>query len=286
MGPRARGYLSVALEDTKLWFAGLLGLVQGLTEFLPISSTAHLRITPALIGEPDPGPAFTAVIQLGTLVAVCVYFARDLFVTMPRALRTGGPEGRLPWLIALGTVPIVIAGIAFEEQVEGNLRSLYVIAVALIVVGLVMAWIDRGFAGVRTVRELAWADAAWIGFAQALALVPGVSRSGATICAALLVGMSRAEAARYSFLLGIPAIAGAGIFEARDAFRALGAGAVAPLVVGTLVAAISGYASIAWLLRFLTTRSLAPFTVYRVLLAGLLLGLLTAGIVEPLAGTS
>lgn len=268
-----------------VWFAAVLGLVQGLTEFLPISSTAHLRVLPALLGQPDPGPAFTAVLQLGTLLAVCVYFARDLFVTIPRAaLRApASAEGRLPWLIAVGTVPIVVAGVTLEHQIEGGLRSLYVVAASLLAVGVLMAWIDARAQGGRTSLDLTWIDAIWIGLAQACALVPGVSRSGATICMALVVGMSRSEAARYSFLLGIPAIAGAGIFEARDALAA-GDDAIAPLLVGTVVAAVSGYASIAWLMRFLATRRLAPFAVYRGALAAVLLALLLAGLLEPDAG--
>lgn len=273
------------LQEIELWFAAFLGLVQGLTEFLPISSTGHLRIAPTLLGQPDPGPAFTAVIQLGTLLAVFVYFARDLFITMPRALLSPrSPESRLPWLIALGTIPIVIGGVTFEHQIEGDLRSLYVVAGALIAVGVLMAWVDRGGDGTRRIVDLGWNDAAWIGIAQACALVPGVSRSGATICAALLLGMTRADAARYSFLLGIPAIAGAAIFEAGDAFRTLGSDAIPALAIGAAVAAISGYASIAWLLRFLATRSLRPFSVYRVLLGMALLALVAAGILDAHAG--
>ncbi len=270
-----------------LWFAFVLGLVEGLTEFIPISSTAHLRITPTLLGQPDPGPAFTAVIQLGPLLAVCVYFAKDLFVTIPRAMVKAprSPEGLLPWKLALGTLPIVIFGIGFKDQIEGPLRSLYVVAVALIGVGLVMAWIDARPAGSRTTFDVGWTDALLIGLAQACALVPGVSRSGATICMALLLGLGRPESARFSFLLGIPAIAGAGVFEMRDAIRPLGDDALAPLLLGTLVAAISGYLSIAWLLRFLGTRRLVPFAVYRVLLGAALITLVATGVLAASAGT-
>ncbi len=269
-----------------LWFATVLGLVEGLTEFIPISSTAHLRITPTLLDQPDPGPAFTAVIQLGPLVAVCAYFAKDLFVTIPRALVKAprSPEGMLPWKLALGTVPIVIAGVALKDQVEGPLRSLYVVAGALIGVGLLMAWIDARASGERGVYDLAWLDALLIGVAQACALVPGVSRSGATICMALVLGMRRSEAARFSFLLGIPAIAGAGVFEMKDAVDQLGGDALAPLVVGTTVAAITGYLSIAWLLRFLGTRRLVPFAAYRVVLGAMLITLVAAGVVAAEAG--
>lgn len=269
-----------------LWFAALLGLVQGLTEFLPISSTGHLRIAPTLLGQPDPGPAFTAVLQLGTLLAVFVYFAKDLFVTLPRAMIRDprSPEGMLPWKLALGTIPIVVAGITLKDLVEGDFRSLYVVAGALIGVGVVMAWIDARPTGSRTTLDLGWIHALLIGCAQACALVPGVSRSGATICMALLLGATRAESARFSFLLGVPAIAGAGVFEMKDALDAVGDEGVAPLLVGTLVAAISGYLSIAWLLRFLGTRRLLPFAAYRVVLGLLLLSLVASGAVSAFAG--
>jgi undecaprenyl-diphosphatase len=269
-----------------LWFAALLGLVQGLTEFLPISSTAHLRITPTLLGQTDPGPAFTAVLQLGTLLAVFVYFARDLFVTLPRAMVRAprSPEGILPWKLAAGTVPIVIAGLALQDRIEGDFRSLYVVAGALIGVGLLMAWIDRSAPGERGTYDLGFVDALLIGAAQAAALVPGVSRSGATICMALLLGMRRAEAARFSFLLGIPAIAGAGVFEMRAAIAQLGDDAILPLLVGTATAALSGYLSIAWLIRFLGTRRLVPFSVYRVALGLLLLALVISGTIAADAG--
>ena len=257
-----------------LWLAALLGIVQGLTEFIPVSSTAHLRIVPALLGHPDPGAAYTAVIQLGTLIAVLAYFARDL-VSLPIALvkEPSSPEGRLPLLLAVGTVPIVIVGLLLKKHIETDLRSLYVIAAALIAVGLAMAVIDRYAAGRGSLRPLAsitYTDAILVGVAQSLALVPGVSRSGATICMTLLLGFSRSDSARFSFLLSIPAIAGAGIFEARSAFRGLGGDAVPALLVGTATAAVSGYMSIAWLIKWLGSHDLVGFAIYRVL-AGLAL---------------
>ena len=256
-----------------LWFAALLGLIQGLTEFIPVSSTAHLRIASAVAQQQDAGAAYTAVIQLGTLAAVLAYFAKDL-IALPAAMvrAPSSPDGRLPWLIAVGTVPIVIAGLVLKKHVEGDLRSLYVIAVALIVVGIAMAVIDRHASGRegRGIATLTYTDALLVGLAQTLALVPGVSRSGATICMALLLGFTRSDAARYSFLLSIPAVAGAGIFEARKAFTELGSDAIPALVVGTGVAAVVGYASIAWFLRWLGTHQLFGFAVYRVV-AGLAL---------------
>lgn len=264
-----------------LWFAALLGLVQGLTEFIPVSSTAHLRILPALLGQQDPGAAYTAVIQLGTLVAVLAYFAKDLAALPAAMLRADGSfEARLPWLLAVGTVPIVIAGLLLKEQIEGDLRSLYVIATALIVVGVAMAIIDHIAGGRTSTRPLAsitLTDALLVGLAQTLALVPGVSRSGATICMILLLGFSRSDSARFSFLLSIPAIAGAGIFEAREAFRQLGSSAIPALAVGTGAAAVTGYMSIAWLIRFLGSNNLIGFAVYRVACGVALLAALAAG---------
>lgn len=264
-----------------LWFAALLGLVQGLTEFIPVSSTAHLRIVPSLVGQPDAGAAYTAVIQLGTLLAVIAYFARDLVDLSIAVVRDPtSTEARLPWLLAVGTVPIVIAGLALKKHIEGDLRSLYVIAATLIVIGIAMVVIDRIAAGRGTTRPLAQitlVDALLVGCAQTLALVPGVSRSGATICMTLLLGFSRSDSARFSFLLSIPAIAGAGIFELRDAIRVLGRDALPALVVGSSVAAVTGYASIAWLIKWLGSHDLIGFAVYRILVGVALLAALLGG---------
>lgn len=261
-----------------LWFAALLGLVQGLTEFLPISSTAHLAIVPALLGQPDAGAAYTAVIQLGTLAAVLVYFARDLG-GMTRALVVDrqADEARLALQLVAGTVPIGLAGVLLKEHITGSLRSLWVMAAALAVVGAIMWLVDRRGRQTRDIAGLTLTDALLIGAAQACALIPGVSRSGATLTMALLLGMRRGDAARFSFLLSIPAIAAAGLFEMKDAVRELGSDAVPALLVGAGVAAVVGYASIAWLLRFLATRSVAVFSIYRIGLAALLVGLLSAG---------
>ncbi len=269
-----------------LWFAAVLGLVQGLTEFLPISSTGHLRIMPALLGQPDPGAAYSAVIQLGTLLAVLVYFARDLFVEMPVAMIRDpkGPKGRLPYYLVAGTIPIVVLGLSLKDFITGDARSLYVIAGTLAGVGLLMYIIDRKAADQRTIAEITLRDALIVGLAQAGALIPGVSRSGSTIVAALFLGMRRDDAARFSFLLGIPAIAGAGIFELKDAMSQLGSEAWLPIAIGTTAAAVSGYASIAWLIRYLQKRSLAPFAWYRVALGILLFALCIAGVLAPESG--
>jgi len=260
-----------------LWFAALLGLVQGLTEFIPVSSTAHLRVIPALVGQRDPGSAYTAVIQFGTLAAVIVYFAKDLVnVTTAMVRAPGTPEGRLPWLLAVGTLPIVIAGLLLKKRIETDFRSLYVIAVALVAIGVAMWAIDRQADGRRGIDGLTLRDALLVGLAQTLALVPGVSRSGATICMALLLGFARSDAARFSFLLSIPAVAGAGILEAPKAFRELGSDALAPILVGISVAFVVGYLTIAWLIRWLGTHHLVGFAAYRVVLGLALIGGLAA----------
>jgi undecaprenyl-diphosphatase len=263
--------------------AALLGVVQGLTEFLPISSTAHLRIAPELLGQPDPGAAFSAVIQLGTLLAVLIYFARDLFVDIPRAVlfQRDSAAARLPIHLAIGTVPIVLLGLLLKDFIVGDARSLYVVAGALIVVGVVMHVVDRRARGLRAMDEITATDALLIGMAQAMALIPGVSRSGSTIVAALLLGFRRPDAARFSFLLGIPAIAGAGVYEIGDAVATLGPDAWLQLVIGTTTAAVSGYLAIAWLLRYLQRKSLVPFALYRVAVGIALLLLCIIGVLTP-----
>jgi undecaprenyl-diphosphatase len=259
--------------------AALLGLVQGITEFLPISSTAHLRIVPALLGRPDPGAAFTAVLQLGTLVAVIGFFLGDLLGMLRAVLdpaRRRGPEARRLVYLVVGTVPIAVAGLALRHAVEGPLRTLPVIATALIVVGVLMAVVERRAGQRREMDALSLRDAVLVGLAQALALIPGVSRSGITLVAGMALGLRRDAAARFSFLLSVPAVAAAGVFELPKVLHAQGVGRPA-LLVGLLVAAASGYASIAWLLRFLRNRPTTVFVVYRVGLGLFLLVALSRG---------
>jgi undecaprenyl-diphosphatase len=272
-----------------LWFAALMGLVQGLTEYIPVSSTAHLRILPALFGQPDRwGAEYTAVIQLGTLAAVIVYFGRDLIRDTGAMFRDpSSPEGRLPWLLAIGTVPIVIAGLLLKKHVETDLRSLYVVAGAMVAIGVVMWVIDAHATShprTRTVASLTVSDALLVGLAQTLALVPGVSRSGSTICMALLVGLTRSDAARFSFLLSIPAVAGAGILEAPAAWHKLsaemGAQALPAIAIGITVAAVTGYATIAWLMRWLGSHELVGFAIYRVVGGLALLGAIAANLIS------
>lgn len=262
--------------------AVVLGIVQGVTEFLPISSTAHLRIVPALLGWADPGAAFSAVIQLGTLVAVLVFFrddlwgmARSAFAAIPDPARRRELHARLGAYLVIGTVPVVLAGVLAKNAIRGGLRALPVIAATLIVVALALALVERVAKHRRAIEDMLLRDALLIGCAQALALVPGVSRSGITILAALALGFRRDAAARFSFLLSIPAIAGAGLFEMKHLLHA--GGSAVPLVIGLLASAVTGYAAIAWLLRFLRTRTMTPFIVYRIALGLLILALLAAG---------
>ena len=262
------------------------GVVQGLTEFLPISSTAHLRIVPALCGWDDPGAAFTAVVQLGTMAAVLLYFRRDLWqiarawiagLRDPAERRT--LDSRLGWYIVLGTVPIAVLGLAFKDPIEHQFRSLYLIGAALIVFGLLMAYVDERSKRERSLDRLDARDGAFIGVAQALALVPGVSRSGATISAGLWRGLDRPAAARYSFLLSVPAVVLSGLFELRHVGGEGGA-PVGATVLATLLAFVVGYASIAWLLRYLARHTLGVFVAYRVVLGALVIALAAAGAIS------
>lgn len=258
--------------------AALLGLIQGLTEFLPISSTAHLRIFPALLGWHDAGAAFTAVLQLGTLVAVIGYFLPELLRMTkawfaPKPLQN--PEAMKLVHLVVGTLPVGVAGLLFKHAIEGPLRSLWVIATTLIVVGVMMAVVERRVSPSRGIEDAGMREAVLVGLAQMLALVPGVSRSGITLMAAMALGLRREAAARYCFLLGVPAIGAAGIFELPQVLKASDvSGGV--LLLGLAISAVSGYAAIAWLIRFLRTRSVLPFVLYRVALGVLLIvGLLS-----------
>ena len=276
-------------NDVTLLESIILGIVQGLTEFLPISSTAHLRVIPALLGWNDPGAAFSAVIQIGTVLAVLVYFRKDLLDIVRgvlRGVRSGkpmqDPDARLGLYICAGSVPIVFAGLLFQKAIKSELRSLYVIAGALVLVGLVMAIADR-FAGKRPAAEgnraITLADAMIVGTAQMFALIPGVSRSGSTIAAGLLRGLDRAEAARFSFLLSVPAVTGAGLKELHDLLsEGMAVEGIVTLVAGTVVSFVVGYAAIAGLIAFLKKRSVMVFVAYRIGLAVVLLALLGAGI--------
>ncbi|MBO1283187.1 undecaprenyl-diphosphate phosphatase [Streptomyces sampsonii] len=291
------------------WFESfILGLVQGLTEFLPISSSAHLRLTAAFAGWHDPGAAFTAITQIGTEAAVLIYFRKDIATIVGAWCRSvvamvrrdgsmrGDHDAQLGWLVIIGSIPIGVLGVTLKDQIEGPFRDLRLIATTLIVMGLVLGLADRLAAraetgggrhranGGKTLRDLGVRDGLVYGCCQALALVPGVSRSGATISGGLLMGYTREAAARYSFLLAVPAVLASGFYELRDA----GEGHVAwgQTVFATLVAFVVGYAVIAWFMRFITTRSFMPFVYYRVALGILIFILVAAGVLSPHAGES
>jgi undecaprenyl-diphosphatase len=264
----------------------VLGIVQGLTEFLPISSSGHLRIVPAFVGWEDPGAAFTAVIQLGTMAAVLLYFRHDLVriaTAWLASLRDRGRrsdlDARLGWYLVLGTVPIVIFGVAFKHQIENGARDLYLIGTMLVVFGLVLLAAEARSRRDRDISTITRRDAVAVGFAQALALVPGVSRSGATISAGLLLGFDRVAAARFSFLLSVPAVVLSGLYELKDVVNGSAKGSVglAPTAVATVLAFITGYISIAFLLRFLTTHTTGVFVAYRVVLGVAVLALVASG---------
>ncbi len=255
------------------WHAIVLGVVQGLTEFLPISSTAHLKVVPVLLGWGDPGVAFTAVIQLGSIAAVLAYFRQDLLEVVAgvgRAFRHGqwrDPAARLGLAIALGTVPIVLAGLAMKhflpDYEHSSLRSLTSIASVSIVMALLLAAAELSGSRRRQLQQVTPRDGLLVGLAQALALVPGVSRSGSTLTASLFDGWQRSDAARFSFLLGIPAITLAGLVEVKDAIAMPANGGLIPTLVGVVTAGIVSWLAIAWLLRFLQRHSTWVFVAYR-----------------------
>lgn len=268
-----------------VWRAVVLGLVQGLTEFLPVSSTAHLRVVPALLGWGDPGAAFSAVTQLGTVAAVLAVFRADLWritVATLRSLRGGtpSPEARQGWAITLGTIPIGLVGLVLERQIEQGARSLVLIGTALVVVGIALAVADRRWRdGYRPMADVRVADGVVVGLAQVFALLPGVSRSGATLIAGLGRGFGRTDAARFSFLLSVPAVVLSGLFQLPDAIGPTDVG-LAPTAVATVAAFVAGYASIAGFLRYLVRHSLDAFVVYRVVLGVAVIALALTGTIR------
>ena len=262
-----------------------LGLLQGLTEFLPISSSAHLRIVPELLGWEDPGAAFTAVIQIGTELAVLLYFRHDIWRIASSWLRSlvkpelrGQRDALMGWYIILGSLPVVLVGIALKDVIETEFRNLWIIGVTLIGLGLVLGLAERFGTRSRPIADLGWRSAVLMGLAQALSVIPGVSRSGATISMGLFLGYEREAATRFAFLLAIPAVVGAGLFELPTALSDDNAFTGAETLVATVVSFIVGYATIAWLLRYVSTRSYAPFVIYRVVLGAGVLALLSAGV--------
>jgi undecaprenyl-diphosphatase len=264
----------------------VLGVVQGLTEFLPISSSAHLRIVGAVFFGHDAGAAFTAVTQLGTEAAVIIYFAKDighLIGVWFRGFRVPmvriTPDYRLAWLVIIGTIPISLLGVLFKSQIETVARNLWLIATTLLVFGLLLGLAERLGRQKIELADMSVRDGVLLGFAQAMALIPGVSRSGGTITAGLALGFTRTAAVRYSFLLAIPAVVASGLFELKDVFAGDGPSPL-QMVVATIIAFGLGYASIAWLLRYVARHSVYVFVWYRVVLGLALFGALSTGLLS------
>lgn len=264
-----------------------LGFIQGLTEFLPISSSAHLRIAGELFDTPvDPGATFTAITQIGTEVAVLLYFRTDIMRIIVAVVRSFkerklSQDARLGYFIALGSLPIIILGYLGQETIRSTFRSLWLIAAVLIIFGLILGAADRFGKNSKNLHSLRPHDALLYGLAQSLALVPGVSRSGATIAMGRLLGYDRVSALRYSFLLALPAVFGSGLYELSQALSEPaqpGSFSLAATALATLTAFFVGYAMIAWLLKYVSTRSFTPFVIYRVLLGISVLALLWTGI--------
>lgn len=274
------------MTDPISYFEALiLGIVQGLTEFLPISSSAHILIVSTLAGWGDPGAAFTAVTQLGTETAVLVYFRKDIWriiTTWTRSLYT--PElrstidARMGWYVIIGTIPIGVFGLAFSDQIETAARNLYLVSVVLIVFGILLGVVDRFSNQAKTLDDLTAKTGLVFGFGQALALIPGVSRSGATITTGRALGFDRPSATRYAFLLAIPAVLISGAYEALKIGDQPNV-SWGPTILATVVAFFIGYAVISWLIRYVSHGSFLPFVIYRIGLGSLVLVLLTTGII-------
>jgi undecaprenyl-diphosphatase len=287
------------------WFESLiLGLVQGLTEFLPVSSSAHLRLTAAFSGWEDPGAAFTAITQIGTEAAVLIYFRKDIGRILSAWTRSltnkemrQDHDARMGWLVIVGSIPIGVLGVTLKEQIEGPFRDLRLTAAMLIGMGIVLGVADRlaardesgGRHRVAKQRkelgDLTVKDGLIYGVCQAMALIPGVSRSGATISGGLFMGYRREAAARYSFLLAIPAVLASGLFELKDAAEG-GHVSWGPTAFATVIAFVTGYAVIAWFMKFISTKSFMPFVWYRIALGVLIIVLVSLGVLSPHAAES
>ncbi|MFF7533439.1 undecaprenyl-diphosphate phosphatase [Streptomyces bobili] len=287
------------------WFESLiLGLVQGLTEFLPVSSSAHLRLTAAFSGWEDPGAAFTAITQIGTEAAVLIYFRKDIGRIVSAWSRSlfdktmrKDHDAQMGWLVIVGSIPIGVLGVTLKDQIEGPFRDLRITATMLVVIGIVIGIADRLAArdenGGRHrapkqrkgLENLSVKDGLIFGLCQACALIPGVSRSGATISGGLFMGYKRESAARYSFLLAIPAVLASGVFELKDAMEG-GHVAWGPTGFATVIAFVTGYAVIAWFMKFISTKSFMPFVYYRVILGIVIIVLVATGALSPHAAES
>ena len=274
--------------------AVIIGIVQGLSEFLPISSTAHMTLAGrglGIIGSPESWTAFIAVVQLGTLAAVLLYFRHDL-VSITRhfigdnlrrvPLREQSVDARMGWSIIIGTIPIAVIGLLLKDFIEGAFtKNLLVIGTSLFVLGVILEIAERRGKFNRTIGETTWRDALWVGLAQVLALIPGSSRSGTTITAGMFLGLTREAAARFSFLLSIPAIGASGVLEFFEVYDTLDSDGFITLAIATVVAGISGYLCIAFLLRYLRTATTRVFVFYRCILGALIIAGVLLDIIEP-----
>ena len=275
------------MDEQLSWLQAIvLGISQGLTEFLPISSTAHTLVVSRLLGWPDPGAAFTAVTQVGTELAVVIYFRNDIarilkawFASLTKADQRSNPDAKMGWYVIIGTIPIGVAGLAFKSSIETTARNLWLVAASLIFMGVLLGLADRYAKHTKSEADLNTRNAILFGLGQALALIPGVSRSGATITAGLAMGYKRDVAARYSFLLAIPAV---------FASAALTAGDIASddfvnwpaTIVATMVSFVVGFFVIAGLMKYLQSRTFLPFVIYRIALGSVLLVLLATGVLS------
>lgn len=293
------------LRDMMWWEAIVLGLVQGLTEFLPISSSAHIRIAGELLPSgADPGAAFTAISQIGTEAAVVLYFRKDIARIARAWLRalplgpwrnqvpTSDPDARMGWFIIWGSLPITILGLLLQDVIDTTFRNLFITAAMLAIFAVLLGWADAAGKQTKELSQMTLRDALLFGFAQALALIPGVSRSGGTITAGRLMGYTRPAAARYSFLLAIPAVLGSGFYKLfkdvvfADAATVAAGPPVAAILVATIVAFVVGYAVIVWFIKYISTESFLPFVVYRIALAVVVVVLIATGLISalPVAG--
>lgn len=272
------------------WLEALvLGIVQGLTEFLPISSSAHLSIVGQFYGGTDPGSAFTAISQLGTETAVIIYFRKDIWLIIKNwslalvgKIARDDPEARMGWLVIIGSMPIVILGLLFQDAIDHALRNLWITTAMLAGFGVVIGVADHYAKNIRPLESLTWKHGVLFGLAQSLALIPGVSRSGATIAAGLAMGYKREAAAKYAFLLAIPAVVGSGFFKLFDISADPVEPAWGPIILATVVAFGVGLAVIHWLLKYISTHTFLPFVIYRLALAALVAILLLTGVLQPL----
>lgn len=275
----------------------VLGIIQGLTEFLPVSSTGHLTITGKIMGlisseNPEHWTSFIAVIQLGTLLAIVIYFWRDLWnilmdflkdnMLKPKKFKSQSENSKMGWLIILGSIPVAIIGLGFKDIIEGALtKNLYIIATSLIVLGIILAIAERIGKFKREIEDITWKDALIIGFAQSLALIPGSSRSGTTITAGIFLGLKRETAARFSFLLSVPAILGSGLLEFYSSLEYIQYDGLVNLAIATIVSAVSGYLTISFLLSFLKKNSTMVFVFYRIAIGILIFILIGNSLITP-----